>query len=266
MHLREGVYELLENQNLSDAVKYANGISIDADIENIFLQRILDGEIKSIFIADISYFESIHQLIMTKYLQEKIILEMLIFRELLKAWTKMIEGDTAFDLIELAGGYTMNAFPRGAIYVNEEAKEINNKAMDKLYEDFLDGVLNLMKQGIGELDFLSLVSLAEEIKNSSSDGRVIVDLLNESEPILIKEGDSLIIPEKNNNVFIFGEVLSSGALKYTKGADLNFYISESSGLKNQLMLSPYTLCSLMVGLSNINQEEACLLAILKTLL
>ena len=230
---REGVYELLENQNLSDAVKYANGISIDADIENIFLQRILDGEIKSIFIADISYFESIPSIDNDKILARKNNFRNVNIQGAVKrpGNYKMIEGDTAFDLIELAGGYTMNAFPRGAIYVNEEAKEINNKAMDKLYEDFLDGVLNLMQQGIGELDFLSLVSLAEEIKNSSSDGRVIVDLLNESEPILIKEGDSLIIPEKNNNVFIFGEVLSSGALKYTKGADLNFYISESSGLK-----------------------------------
>ena len=35
---------------------------------------------------------------------------------------KMTEGQSVFDLIEAAGGYTQNAFPQGAIYLNEEAK------------------------------------------------------------------------------------------------------------------------------------------------
>ena len=230
---REGVYELLEEQNLLEAVKYANGISVDADKENIFLHRVLDSEIKSILIADISYFQSIPSIDNDKILVRRNSFRNVNIQGAVKrpGNYKMVEGDTVFDLIELAGGYTQNAFPKGAIYLNEEAKEINIKAMDKLYEDFLDGVLNLMQQGVGELDFLSLTSLAEEIKNITSDGRIIIDLLDESEPILIREGDSLIIPEKNNNVFMFGEVLSQGALKYSKGANLDYYISEASGLK-----------------------------------
>ena len=52
-------FELLAEQNLSDAIKYANGLTIDADLSNIFLYRTLDGEVKSIPIANISQFNNI---------------------------------------------------------------------------------------------------------------------------------------------------------------------------------------------------------------
>ena len=58
-------------------------------------------------------------------------------------------------------------------------------------------------------------------------------MVNSSNQILLQDGDSLLIPEKNNNVFIFGEVLGEGALRFKRGADLEFYISEASGLKEQ---------------------------------
>ena len=62
---RQTNYELLDGQNISDAIKHANGIEVDADLSNIYLYRILDDEIKSIPIANISQFNKI-QLIKTE--------------------------------------------------------------------------------------------------------------------------------------------------------------------------------------------------------
>ena len=56
---RPGKYELKENQNLIDAISYANGLSKEADLKYINLQRLLDGQIKSIPITSISQFESL---------------------------------------------------------------------------------------------------------------------------------------------------------------------------------------------------------------
>ena len=145
----------------------------------------------------------------------------------------MIEGQSVFDLIEDAGGYTQNAFPAGAIYLNEEAKHINANALKKLYDDFINGLLEVLQKSSGEINITSLVTLSEEIKNSEPVGRIIVDLLDSSNEVLVKDGDSLIIPEKNNNIFIYGEVLNEGALIYQRGANLEFYLSEASGLKEQ---------------------------------
>ena len=58
---------------------------------------------------------------------------------------KMTEGQNIFDLIEEAGGYTQNAFPEGAIYLNEEAKEINKNATEKLYDEFIDGLIDILQ-------------------------------------------------------------------------------------------------------------------------
>ena len=42
----------------------------------------------------------------------------------------MAAGETIEDLIEKAGGFTENAYPFGAVYENNEAKIINQKAQD----------------------------------------------------------------------------------------------------------------------------------------
>ena len=56
---RQSKYELSAEENLSDAIKYANGLTVDADLSNIFLYRILDSEVKSIPITNISQFKNI---------------------------------------------------------------------------------------------------------------------------------------------------------------------------------------------------------------
>lgn len=231
---RIGFYELLENQNLSDAIFYANGISKDADLSNIFLYRLLDGNIRDIPITNISQFENIE----SKDL-DRIFIRKHSFRnvEISGAVVRpgnymMIEGENIFDLIERSGGYTQNAFPDGAVYLNEEAKLINKEASKKLYDGFIDALLEIVQQGSGEADITTIVTIANEIKNAEPNGRIIIDLEDDLTSSFVRDGDKVYIPEKNNNVFIFGEVLSEGSLIYQNGADLDFYIDEASGLKD----------------------------------
>lgn len=228
-------YELLADEKASAAIRYANGITIDADLSNIFLYRILDGEVKAIPIANISQFDNIatkdeDRIFVRKNSFRNVKIEGAVIRP---GNYKMIEGQSVFDLIDNAGGYTQNAFPSGAIYLNEEAKTINTNAIKKLYDDFIDGMIVTLQGSGGEVDITSLVNLSQQIKDVEPNGRIIVDLLDDSNQILVKDKDTLIIPEKNNNVFIFGEVLSEGALLFKSGSDLEFYIGQASGLKEQ---------------------------------
>ena len=228
-------YELLADENISNAISYANGITIDADLSNIFLYRILDGEIKAIPIANISQFNNIvsrdeDRIFVRKNSFRNVKIEGAVIRP---GNYKMIEGQSVFDLIEEAGGYTQNAFPAGAIYLNEEAKTINSNAIEKLYDDFIEGIIGTLQSSGGEVDIGPLVSLSQQIKDVEPNGRIIVDLLDDSTELIVRDKDTLIIPEKNNNVFIFGEVLSEGALIFKSGADLEFYLGEASGLKDQ---------------------------------
>ena len=232
---RQSKYELLAEENLSNAIKYANELSVDADLSNIFLYRTLDGEVKSIPIANISQFKNIKSSD-----QDRVFVRKNSFRNVKISGAivrpgnyKMIEGQNIFDLIKEAGGYTQNAFPEGAIYLNEEAKKINSNASEKLYDEFIDGLIDILQKSSGEMDITPLITLSQQIKNSTPNGRIIIDLLDDSSQIVIKNDDSIFIPEKNNSVFMFGEVLNEGALIYKRGADLEFYLAEASGLKEQ---------------------------------
>jgi protein involved in polysaccharide export with SLBB domain len=232
---RPDKYELLAEENLYDAISYANGLTVDTDLNNTFLYRILDGEVRSIPIANISQFNNIasrdeDRIFVRKNSFRSVRIEGAVVRP---GNYKMIEGQTVFDLIENAGGYTQNAFPAGAIYLNEEAKEINENALNRLYDDFIDGLIEVLQRSSTAIDITPLVTLSEEIKDSEPLGRIIVDLLDDSTEVLVKDGDSLLIPEKNNNIFIYGEVLNEGALIYKRGANLEFYLAEASGLKDQ---------------------------------
>ena len=232
---RPSKYELLADEYASDAIRYANGITIDADLSNIYLYRVLDSEVRSIPISNISQFNNIEsrdedRIFIRKNSFRNIRIEGAVVRP---GNYKMTEGQDVFDLIEDAGGYTQNAFPAGAIYLNKEAEKINLNALKKLYDDFINGLIDVLQRSGGELNITPLVTLAEEIKNSEPVGRIIVDLLDDSTSVLVQDGDNLIIPEKNNNIYIYGEVLNEGALIYQRGANLEFYLSEASGLKEQ---------------------------------
>jgi len=228
-------YELLTDENLSDAIRYANGFTIDADINNMYLYRVSDGKIKSIQISNISQFNNF-----VSRDEDRIIIRKNSFRNVKVEGAvqrpgnyKMMEGQSVLDLIENAGGYTQNAFPEGGIYLNQQAKTVNEQALKKLHDDYIDGLIEILQKSNGELQIASLVSLSEEIKNIEANGRIIIDLLNSPNQILLQDGDSLLIPEKNNNIFIFGEVLNEGALLYKNGADLNYYLNAASGLRDQ---------------------------------
>ena len=56
---------------------------------------------------------------------------------------------------------------------------------------------------IDNFDLTPIINLVKEIKDTKPNGRIVVDLIGDEEIGLlnIKDGDNLVVPEKNNNVF-----------------------------------------------------------------
>ncbi len=140
---RPAKYEITDNQFLGDVLRYANGMKRTADIQNISLERILDGTLKTIPIMNQIQFDSITpvdgDLI---YIREFPFRQAKISGAVKKPGTyTMAAGETLDDLIEKAGGYNFNAYPLGAIYLNDEAKEIDQKSRDILYAEFIDNLI-----------------------------------------------------------------------------------------------------------------------------
>lgn len=233
---RPAKYELKDKENLNVVIFYANGLRQTADMSNISLERILDGSLKSIPVVNISQFESVEpvdgDLI---YIRNYPYRSATVSGAVLKPGTyTMSSGETLDDLVNKAGGFTNNAYPFGSVFENKEAKIINEKAKELLYQEFLDNIIALSQQNIGgSMDMTPIVTLTKEINKSEANGRIVIDILSiESRKSLgIQEGDTLLVPEKNNNVYVYGEVSSEGSVMYQENRDIDYFINKSGGTK-----------------------------------
>jgi len=240
---RPAKYEVLKEQNLSSIISYANGLKRTADRENIFLERILDGTLKTIPIRNEIQFETIKAIDGDSiYIREYPYRSAKVSGAVLKPGSyNMAAGETINDLIDKAGGVTENAYLFGGVYLNEDAKTINKKSKQLLYELFLENILSMSETASAEanLDLTQIVGLAQELKKSESNGRVVINLLDEDSLNLnkIKDGDELIIPEVNNVVYVYGELSSEGAVMFEQNKGLDFFIDKSGGYKKSADLS-----------------------------
>lgn len=232
---RPAKYELLDEQNLSEVIEYANGLDAQADLSNIFLDRILDAKVKSLSISNIKQFNNI---IVND--RDKIFIRKHSFRtvDIQGAILKpgrylMAEGESISDLLTKSGGYTENAYPFGAVYENSNALLINKMANDKLYKEFIDNIITVsQKNPTEDFDLLPIIEITEKLRNTAPNGRIVIDLLGDfQDDLVIKNGDKLVIPEKPSHVYIYGEVSYEGALKYEPTKKIDYYISKSGGLK-----------------------------------
>ena len=122
----------------------------------------------------------------------------------------------------------------GAVYINENAKEINKKAKDILYQEFLDNIISLSQQNVSaNFNMTPIVQLTKEIKDNQSNGRVVIDLEDQETLDLysVKENDSLYIPETNNVVYVYGETSIEGAVMFSENQTAEYFIKKSGGYK-----------------------------------
>jgi protein involved in polysaccharide export with SLBB domain len=142
---RPAKYEALDDQKLISIIKYANGINRIADLKNISLERLVDGILKTIPVPNDSYFEAINvQDGDSIYIREYPYRQAKISGAVLKPATyTMAAGETIINLIEKAGGYTENAYQFGAIYLNKDAKKVNELSKDIIYQEFLDNIIEI---------------------------------------------------------------------------------------------------------------------------
>ena len=231
---RPAMYEAFDDQKLISIIEYANGINRNADLGNISLERLVDGALKTIPVPNDSYFEAINvQDGDSIYFREYPYRQAKISGAVLKPGSyTMASGETISDLIQRAGGYTENAYQFGAIYLNEDAKKVNELSQNILYQEFLDNIIAAAQQNIGA-DLTPIVLLTEELNNTDPNGRVVIDLLNNSTLDLygIKEGDELFIPEQNYVVYVYGEISSEGAVMFSENKDVEYFVEKSGGYK-----------------------------------
>lgn len=145
-------------------------------------------------------------------------------------------------VLERAGGYTDNAYLKGAVFTRERVKDLQQQGLTEM-------VMRLEKEMLtaGSLQVSTALSseevearkvaleqrkkLVESLKQLKAGGRMSIKLMhlrllkNSDYDVELEDGDTLFVPMKNNVVNVVGAVMSSGSFVYSEKLGYKDYIN-----------------------------------------
>tara|TARA_B100000900_G_C20574924_1_gene714919 strand:+ start:196 stop:1932 length:1737 start_codon:yes stop_codon:yes gene_type:complete len=235
---RPGNYELLNTERLGSLIDFANGIRGNADLDSIHIQRIDNGKAVQVKASPVNFKEEILNDEESVFIRAYPFRSVTISGSVEKPGSYLLnEGDGILELVNLAGGYTENAYQFGGVLLNKEAFEVSKNAKERLYEDFISSFIENSFSAGGET-FESLNIFINELKNSSVSGRINAEFnleklkSNPSLNVKLMEGDEIIIPEIVDHIYIFGEIANQGTINYVANQTLSDYLDNVGGITN----------------------------------
>jgi polysaccharide biosynthesis/export protein len=147
-------------------------------------------------------------------------------------------------LIERAGGYSDDAYFRGAVFTRTRVRDLQQKTLEEMIarmerELLAEGatVSQTSAEGVQarQVELQQRQKFLETLKKLPPTGRMTIYLahlrLLKGSPydIELEEGDSLYIPTKNSVVNVAGAVMSNGSFIYADGLGYEEYIRMAGG-------------------------------------
>lgn len=152
-------------------------------------------------------------------------------------------GETLHSVIQRAGGLTELAFADGSIFTREDLRLREQEQLDMLTQRMRSDLASLALQGAqanqtGVAQSLSVgQSLLAQLQSAKAVGRLVIDLDDllagperGSSDVILRNGDTLIVPRQRQEVTVLGEVQTTTSHLYRDGLSRNDYISQSGGV------------------------------------
>ena len=152
-------------------------------------------------------------------------------------------GETLRSVMARAGGLTDLAFSQGAVFTREELKAREKRQLETLASRMESDVAQLSLMAAQETgrDAGQALTVGQQllanIRNAKPVGRLVIDLnramaanAGSEQDIVLKDGDSLIVPRIAQEVTVLGEVQSPTSHLYRQELARDDYLSMSGGL------------------------------------
>uniref|UniRef100_A0A7C4NZ81 Polysaccharide export protein n=1 Tax=Thermodesulfobacterium geofontis TaxID=1295609 RepID=A0A7C4NZ81_9BACT len=151
------------------------------------------------------------------------------------------KGETLSSLIERAGGFTEKAYLRGAVFIRQSVKEIQqrqiNEMIDRLERELLSissasiaGALTAEEARILQIETEQKRQFIQRLRQLKALGRMVVKI-DEPEKlkgtpfdIELEDGDYIYIPQKPATIQVIGSVFNPGVFIYDKNKTLSDYV------------------------------------------
>ena len=159
----------------------------------------------------------------------------------------MLNGEKISDLLKLAGGFTKDAFVKGAVFTRlstaEEQKKSLQQMADQMERDMLEPLQNAVSStntasgsATGQTAEISRRrELINRLRTIEIMGRMIVKLDKDMKfkdtkyDLKLQNGDKLIIPDVPDSINVMGAVYAPSSQVYNDKMGINDYINEAGG-------------------------------------
>ncbi len=156
-------------------------------------------------------------------------------------------GERLSSLLERSGGYSDNAFIRGAVFMRASARANQQKAIDDLVvrlerelaagsNEAISTAAQTKDKDFALAEIEQKNRLLNAIKNTKATGRIIIhlpetlkELKGSAYDLPLEEGDSIYIPERPNTVQVVGAVTAQSTYVFEPGKNVRDYVNQSGG-------------------------------------
>jgi polysaccharide biosynthesis/export protein len=167
----------------------------------------------------------------------------------------ILQGERLSSVLKRAGGYTDEAYLKGALFIREQLRQQQQEELDRFIRSQEESLLNeAARTAAGSLELAGSGreeaaiqqqtvqqrrQLLELLKTKVVLGRLVVKLeapevLEEtSSDIPLEQGDSLTIPKQPSSVLVIGSVRNPTAVVYEENRDVEYYLNRAGGLTKE---------------------------------
>ena len=161
----------------------------------------------------------------------------------------IVQGEHLSELIERAGGFLPEAFPKGAVFIRESIRQKEQQQLDKFIRGQEQALLaESASYAAGSVEVSTPEATSAQtaitaqrrellrlLATAVTVGRLAIrvdlpeKLKGTPDDILLEDGDSLFIPQRPTSVLIVGAVRSSASILYKENENIEYYIARAGG-------------------------------------
>jgi protein involved in polysaccharide export with SLBB domain len=252
-----GLYPVLDNTGLDEALAAAGGITDTADLAAIELARepseqatsiplsrtVLDLRSRNFAAVRLSPRDAIR---IPRGFTDRDVGPVTLMGEFLRPGVYDIRrGERLSELISRAGGLTPQAFPYGAVMTRETVRLRQQEGFSRTATELEQGLMQVAagqavvgRSGSGG-DIVGAITAGREMANALRQARAAGRMVVEANPVilagrpeldvLMEPGDLLVMPKRPNEVTVVGSVLNPGSLQFATGWRASQYVRASGG-------------------------------------
>jgi polysaccharide biosynthesis/export protein len=160
------------------------------------------------------------------------------------------QGETLSSVMQRAGGLTDLAFAEGAVFIREELKRREKDQLELLANRLQSDLAALSLEaatssgatnssagaGAAAQSLLVGQQLMSQLRDTKPVGRLVIDVdrvikgpAGVPDDVTVRDGDKLLIPKKNPEITILGEVQSPTSHVFVSGLTRDEYVARSGG-------------------------------------